>query len=147
MVLPRQPLEEIILVMKPKLDHLNIRLETRIDEGLPETRMDKDKIKQVLWNLIMNAVESMPQGGGIEIFVARDDQKQYIEYRIQDHGSGISPELMVDIFTPFFTTKKEGIGIGLHISREIALAHKGEIRIHPTGQGTAAVLLIPINEI
>ena len=146
MVLPRQPLEEMILVMKPKLDHLNIRLETQVDEDLPETRMDRDKIKQVLWNLMMNAAESMPQGGKIEIFVTQDDQKQYIEYRIQDQGSGIAPEFLADIFTPFFTTKKEGIGIGLHISREIALAHKGEIRIHPTGQGTTAVLLIPINE-
>jgi signal transduction histidine kinase len=145
MVLPRQPLEEMILVMKPKLDHLNIRLEIRIDDDLPEIRMDRDKIKQVLWNLMMNAVESMPHGGKIAISVARDDQKQYLEYRIQDQGSGIAPEFLADIYTPFFTTKKEGIGIGLHISREIALAHKGEIRIHPTGQGTTAILLIPIN--
>ncbi len=145
-VLPELPLEEVILIIRPKLDHLNIRLEIRTEADLPKIPMDRDKIKQVLWNLMMNAAESMPQGGVIEVCVAQDHKKEWIEYRITDSGSGIDPKLMDDIFTPFFTTKKEGIGIGLHISREIALAHKGEIRIHPTGQGTTVVLLIPINQ-
>ena len=145
MVLARQPLDEVLLVINPKLDHLNIRLETSMDKDLPKIRMDKDKIKQVLWNLMMNAVESMPQGGMIKVCVMQDDIKEYIEYSVKDSGSGIDPELMADIFTPFFTTKTEGIGIGLHISREIALSHGGKIRLHPTGEGTTAVLLIPIN--
>lgn len=146
MILPGLLLEEVILVMKAKLDHLNIRLETLMDKDLPKIRMDRDRIKQVLWNLLMNAVESMPQGGVIKAGVKQDDKKEYVEYSIRDSGSGITPELMTDIFTPFFTTKKEGIGIGLHISREIALAHKGELHILPMEQGTTAVLLIPINQ-
>ncbi len=69
-----------------------------------------------------------------------------MEYSIQDNGPGIDPKDMDDIFTPFFTTKKEGIGIGLHVSREIAKAHKGEINIISTKEGTKACFRIPCNK-
>lgn len=145
MVHPGIPLDEVIMVMTPKLDHLNIRLKSHKAPVLPDIMMDKDKIKQVLWNLMMNAAESMPKGGDLEVCVILEDQTKRIEYLIKDGGPGIDPLHLENIFTPFFTTKKEGIGIGLYISREIAQAHTGDLRIFPTDRGTTAVLSIPVN--
>jgi signal transduction histidine kinase len=144
---PMLPLEEVIIIIKPKLDHLNISLTSQIDPDISEILLDKDKIKQVLWNLMMNGVESMPQGGSLSVFLKMSDKEGFIEYSVKDSGSGINQKDMDSIFTPFFTTKKEGIGIGLHVSKEIANAHKGEIKIIPTNQGTKAVLLIPCNKV
>lgn len=143
MINPRLPIEEVITVIKPKLDHLNICLSSHIDPHLPKVLLDKDKIKQVLWNLMMNGAESMPRGGFLEVILRRNKAAEFIEYIIKDSGSGIKQEDMNHIFTPFFTTKKEGIGIGLHVSKEIATAHNGNIKIILTNQGIKAVLLIP----
>ena len=143
MINPILPLEEVITVIRPKLDHLNICFTSQIEPHLPEILMDKDKIKQVLWNLILNGAQSMPQGGILEIILEKNKTDDSIEYRIIDKGSGIDPKDMASIFTPFFTTRKEGIGIGLHVCKEIATAHKGEIKILPTNQGTTAILIIP----
>jgi len=140
---PSLPLEEVICLIKPKLDHLNIHLKSEIEPDLPEIMVDRDKIKQILWNLMLNGAQSMPQGGMLEVFLGKDENSGLIEYTIKDSGSGIDPEDMANIFTPFFTTKKEGIGIGLHVSREIATAHGGKIKIIPTNQGTKAVFFIP----
>ncbi|MDA3787110.1 MAG: ATP-binding protein [Desulfobacula sp.] len=142
---PRLPLEDVITVIAPKLDHLNISLTLHIEPDIPKILMDKDKIKQVLWNLMMNGAQSMPQGGNLDVFLKMRVKEGFIEYSIKDYGSGITQTDMDHIFTPFFTTKKEGIGIGLHVSKEIARAHKGEIKIMPAKTGTTAVLLIPCN--
>ena len=140
---PSLPLEEVICLIKPKLDHLNIDLKSEIEPDLPEIMADRDKIKQLLWNLMLNGAQSMPQGGMLEVFLGKNEKAGFIEYIIRDGGSGINPEDMANIFTPFFTTKKEGIGIGLHVSKEIATLHNGEIKIIPTNQGTKAVFFIP----
>lgn len=140
---PRLPLEEVITVITPKLDHLNIRLAVDIEPDLPKIQMDTDKIKQVLWNLLMNGAQSMPKGGRLGVCLKMSDGENGIEYRIRDTGAGIPQQDMDHIFTPFFTTKKEGIGIGLHVCKEIARAHQGDIKILPANQGTTAVLFIP----
>lgn len=141
-VSPAQPVNEIIKVILPKMNHLNIHLETVIDLAIPDILMDKDKIKQILWNLMMNGAESMPHGGTLTICLQKKDNHG-IEYSIMDNGDGIDSKNMDTIFTPFFTTKKEGIGIGLTISKEIANAHHGKLILTSTSEGTTAILSLP----
>ena len=71
-----------------------------------------------------------------------DRSGEEIEYRIKDEGPGIGDQNIEDLFQPFYTTKKEGIGIGLHVSRQIARAHNGRLELTDTGNGTLAVLTI-----
>ncbi|MCP4373489.1 MAG: hypothetical protein GY797_36110 [Deltaproteobacteria bacterium] len=142
---PHHPLKEVIAIIKPKLDHLNIHLRLDIEPDIPELLMDADKIKQVLWNLMMNGTESMPHGGSLLVSLKKNNITQSVEYSVTDNGSGIDPKNRDHIFTPFFSTKKEGIGMGLHVSKEIANAHKGKIELISTDPGTKAVLSIPCN--
>ena len=141
-VLPEAPLNEIIPAIHPKLSHLNIRLDCDIDSPGHKILLDRDKIKQVLWNLMINGAQSMPQGGRIQVSMRPGRSGDEIEYRIKDEGPGIGDQNIEDLFQPFYTTKKEGIGIGLHVSRQIARAHDGRLELTDTGNGTLAVLTI-----
>ena len=123
------PLNDVLAVIKPKLDHLNIAVSLDIASDLPVCRMDKDKIKQVLWNLLMNSADSMPGGGHIFVSLKHDKDISMIEYRIEDTGTGIDEADVENLFAPFFTTKKEGVGIGLYVSREITVAHNGTLML------------------
>lgn len=140
------PLNEVISVIKPKLDHLNIHFSSDIESDLPSCRMDKDKVKQVLWNLMMNSADSMPGGGQIFISLRHSKNRNMVEYQIEDTGTGIEDADVENLFAPFFTTKKEGIGIGLYVSREIAVAHKGTLVLENGTKGARAVLSIPCTQ-
>jgi len=146
-VIPAElPLNEVVSVIKPKLDHLNIHFSFDIESDLPSCRMDKDKIKQVLWNLMMNSADSMPGGGLISISLRYGKDRNMIEYQIEDTGVGIKEADVENLFAPFFTTKKEGVGIGLYVSREIAVAHKGTLMLGNGAKGARAVLSIPCTQ-
>ncbi|MFH2091670.1 MAG: ATP-binding protein [Pseudomonadota bacterium] len=142
-VAPHTPINEIIEVILPKINHLNITLETDINQTLPDILMDNDKIKQVLWNLMMNGAQSMPNGGTLKVWLHEKANTNQIEYGIEDKGCGITQENMETVFTPFFTTKTEGIGIGLSVSREITEAHHGELTLISSSEGTTAKLILP----
>nr|WP_319494746.1 HAMP domain-containing sensor histidine kinase [uncultured Desulfobacter sp.] len=137
------PLKDVLAVIKPKLDHLNIDFSLDIASDLPVCKMDKDKIKQVLWNLLMNSADSMPGGGHIFVSLTHDKDISMIEYRIEDTGTGIDAADVENLFAPFFTTKKEGVGIGLYVSREIAVAHNGTLMLGNGTKGARAVLSLP----
>nr|WP_321402678.1 HAMP domain-containing sensor histidine kinase [uncultured Desulfobacter sp.] len=137
------PLNDVLAVIKPKLDHLNIDVSLDIASDLPVCQMDKDKIKQVLWNLLMNSADSMPGGGHILVSLNHDKESSMIEYRIEDTGTGIDEADVENLFAPFFTTKKEGVGIGLYVSREIAVAHNGTLVLVNGAKGARAVLSLP----
>lgn len=143
LVRPGLPLEEVMELIRPKMDHLKIKAETLTAGELPGVMMDRDKIKQVLWNLLKNGIESMPEGGRLGVFLETDPEGGTVNYRIRDYGGGLGREDREQVFAPFHTTKKEGIGIGLHVSREIARAHGGDLQLIPEPKGTTAVLTLP----
>ncbi len=103
--------------------------------------VDAGQIQQVLTNLIMNGVESMPQGGTVEVSIAQVTARPpqgsdavegaYARIEVRDHGEGMSPEIMEQIFEPFFTTKGvgEGTGLGLSIAYGIVQEHGGWIDV------------------
>jgi two-component system NtrC family sensor kinase len=126
-----------------KLQHVQVLKE--FDPVLPKVSADFDQLQQVCTNLIMNAIQAMPEGGTLTIRTSADDTQVKIE--VQDTGVGISPENMRKLFTPFFTTKREvkGVGLGLAVSYGIIQRHKGRIEVQSKeGEGTTFTVYLPL---
>ena len=137
-------INEIIPVIKPKLSHLNISLLKDLTETLPEVEADRDKLKQVIWNIIINSMDSMPYGGIIKISTKYNRFKESLEIIIEDEGEGINEQELENMFSYFYTTKPEGLGLGLSISKEIIEKHGGTMAIENRNvKGARATILIP----
>lgn len=105
--------------------------------------MDRDKIVQVLINLIRNAFEAMNDPGEVHIVLVHEGDKAYTS--ITDTGSGIPDNALADIFNPFYTTKEEGTGLGLALCQKIAQDHHGEITVRSeVGVGSTFTLELPV---
>ncbi len=113
-----------------------VRVTFRIDQAHDLVLVDKVQIQQVLLNLVRNAIEAMEQSPRRELLIAsraRDDD--LLELYVADSGPGISPEIAAQLFQPFVTTKRYGMGVGLSISRSIIESHGGQIRVESNGGG------------
>jgi two-component system sensor histidine kinase AtoS len=105
---------------------------------------DKEQMKQVILNLLLNAIQAMPKGGRLDLSgqVSADDQ--WVQFSILDSGVGIPPEDMDKLFDPFFSTKEGGVGLGLSIAHRIIDQHYGKIEIESRPeQGTVFKLWLP----
>ena len=124
---------------------LETRLAVRVDAGPDLTiHADGDQLDQLLINLVRNAVDaSLETGGGVRVSWARDGE--VLELRVEDEGAGLAGG--ANLFVPFFTTKPEGSGIGLVLSRQIAEAHGGTLVLENrnNGPGAVAVVRIPLD--
>ncbi|OQW35901.1 MAG: hypothetical protein A4E19_15700 [Nitrospira sp. SG-bin1] len=139
--------------LEVKAGNLSVSIERRLAEELPRTMVDRQQIKQVLMNLILNAIDAMKASGGRLTVTTRPltrlDGTRWIQLDMTDTGSGISPENLPHIFDPFFTTKHEsteheGTGLGLSIVHQIVQEHSGTIEAQSTvGQGTTFTLTLP----
>jgi len=105
--------------------------------------VDPEQIKQVLLNILINAIQVQPSGGKIKVRVSRDSVDVVIS--IQDFGPGIAAENLGRVFDPFFTTKREGTGLGLAISYQLVNHNGGRIRAEsPPGQGACFRISFPM---
>lgn len=124
----------------------NIQLITDIEDGIPMLKVNQDKIQQVFLNLIINALDAMPEGGTLRISMKRLDS--HVETVFSDTGIGIETNMMDKIFDPFFTTKSpgRGTGLGLSICYGIIKEHNGIITVKSKkGEGTTFTITLPIN--
>lgn len=113
---------------------------------IPEIMIDADKIKQVLFNLFLNALEMMPEGGILQVKVTPVEGNA-VNITISDSGPGIDRKHLAHIFDPYFTTQPSGTGLGLSIVHKIVEAHDGEIRAESTpGEGATFSILLPVME-
>ena len=111
---------------------------------------NKAEIRQVIWNMISNAIQAMPEGGELKIETREvfNDTKEYLEIRISDNGCGIEEKNQDKVFEPFYTTKKNGTGLGLAIVNRIVENHMGKIKIKSKpGKGTDCIVLLPRQEV
>ncbi len=107
-----------------------------------EIRGVRDQLVQVLVNLLLNAVESMPSGGTVHIASTSTDSG--IKLKVRDSGLGLTREVRKRIFEPFFTTKKQGVGLGLSLSKSLIEAHGGDIHVRSEpGEGTCFTISLP----
>jgi signal transduction histidine kinase len=103
------------------------------------------QLKQVLINLIKNAIESMPSGGDIHVFIDKTNNGKVI-IKIQDQGCGIPEDLLENIGIPFYTTKQKGTGLGMMTSFKIIESHAGSMEItSKEGEGTIVKILLPVH--
>jgi PAS domain S-box-containing protein len=135
--------EEIHSLLQQELKTHEVELHKSLDNGIPEVSLDPKQIKQVLINVMKNAIESMPEGG--HLFVTTKLQEDSFTLSITDTGKGIAPQDLDTVFEPFMTTKKEGTGLGLAICRKIIEDHDGEISIESKlGSGTVCNIVLPV---
>lgn len=138
-------LERLLELTLPGYLHTGLKVHIEMPEGLPEVVTDPELLRQVLTNLIKNAVDAMGDKGALRLRVLHDDSGLRIE--VEDTGPGIPLELRQQIFEPFYTTKPpgKGTGLGLAICREIVQGLKGSLQVEDAREGTGArfVLQLP----
>ncbi|MBC2711705.1 MAG: HAMP domain-containing protein [Desulfosarcina sp.] len=137
-------IDQLIPVIRPKLAHRKITVRTDSQDDLPQLTLDPDKVKQVLWNLLLNAMESMPAGGAVTVRTLLEPAGHAC-ICVEDEGGGIDNAHRDALFDPFFTTKPEGLGLGLSTSREIITAHGGTLTLeNMTPAGVRATIALPL---
>ncbi len=149
-------IEEILLLQKESPLMKNIQIKLNYDPSLPLVEADEGKLKQVFLNLIQNSMEAMKRNGTLTV-----STKLYADFQIlskkqraairmilveiKDTGEGLSDDIINKLFTPFFTTKSNGSGLGLFISQKIIDEHRGRLKLKKNkDKGTTAQVYIPL---
>lgn len=118
------------------------KVEARLDAELAPFRFDADQIRQVVWNIILNAAQAADGKGGVRVYTGLS--KGFAFFRVEDDGPGIAPGVREEMFQPFKTTKSHGTGLGLAIADRIVRAHGGRIEVESAaGKGAAFTVLLP----
>jgi signal transduction histidine kinase len=117
----RRLLDEILLLLRPELERRRIRAEWETTAPIPPVELDRNQIEQVLVNVLRNAMESIGENGRIGLRLAIDGDRPVLA--VTDTGPGIPEDVRPLLFTPFFSTKRDGRGLGLTLVREILTAH------------------------
>lgn len=139
-------LENTCYLMGPYLKSAHIQVSKKFDPSIPKIIVDQTQMKQVFLNLIKNAAESMTQGGKLTVESMTEDE--YIKIDFTDTGEGMTPEILQNLFTPFFTTKVDGTGVGLAVSQKIIDDHNGFIKIKSVPkEGTTFSISLPIKNV
>ena len=142
----KEALNEVINLSKLSYAEKNVGLSFNysIDDSFL-VKFDKLKLNQVILNVLKNALEVSKAGDMVEVSITKNSYENLIHINIKDHGAGIEAQHRDKIFTPYFTTKNKGSGLGLSYSKKIMEAHGGDLIISSTGSdGTSFAMLLPI---
>ena len=153
-VAPQALLDAIEPLVRLQARKLGVQVHTRIEHGLRQVRCDRTMVEQVLLNLVRNGMQAMDHPGlhsrdlVIEIRRGPDGGRDaWVTFSVIDQGVGISEEVARQLFTPFFTTKPEGMGLGLSLCRTVVEQHGGALRYEPQlPQGTAFIFTLPTQQ-
>jgi len=129
-----------------RLQDSGIEVEPDFDEGLPPVQVDPDMAHQVVLNLVINAIQAMPDGGTLRVSTGlrrTRSTKTYVDVIVNDSGPGIPEDVKEKIFDPFFTTRSMGTGLGLSISLQIAREHGGNLTARNLTQGSSFRFSLP----
>ncbi|KGK91916.1 kinase [Desulfosporosinus sp. HMP52] len=137
-------LEEGVCLIQPALQQSFIKLErVRSELDQKEVEVDPDQIKQVILNILLNAIEAQGIGGVIHLQVV--EEEGYVGFAVSDRGPGITQEVMPYVYDPFFTTKDKGTGLGLSVVHRILDQHGGKVTISNNNERGARVeILLPL---
>ena len=136
-------MEETVLLVAAEAKRRGIAIRKAWPRDLPLIWVDGAQLKQVFLNILLNALQAMPPGGTVHVRMYGDGTT--ITTDIQDQGDGIPMEFQAQLFTPFFTTKPKGAGLGLSISQRIVQGHGGSIRVlSERGEGTTVRIALPL---
>jgi signal transduction histidine kinase len=155
--------EHVLNIMQPQCTEMGVIIH-RVYHDVPVVQVDMAQMEQVLFNLYMNAIQAMPEGGvltvscqlipcqqgksfefGEPIGVIDECSKSWLELSVSDTGIGITPDQLERIFQPFYTTKAHGIGLGLPITRRLVEDHRGHLLVESQpGYGATISVRLPI---
>lgn len=137
--------EETLQLLRPQIEKQRIIVEKEF-QALPMIQIDREQMKQAMLNLLLNAIQAMPEGGQLTLRGQNSIEGQWIHLSIEDSGMGISPEDIDKLFDPFFSTKEGGIGLGLSITHRIIDQHHGKIEVENAPEkGTIFTVWLPIH--
>ncbi len=134
-------IEETVDMVRHEAEQSQVVITTECSQEL-DIRGNRDRLSQVLLNIIRNGLQAMPGGGNLAVTVKPSDT--YVSIMVTDSGHGIKPDDMQKIFEPFFTTKARGTGLGLALCRKIIVEHNGTINIESSPTGTKVTIILPV---
>lgn len=147
-------MDEVLLLLSPYQETCRVRLTKAYDSDTPAVNVDRNHIKQALFNICLNGIQAMQGGGELKIGLMPGQRRKHggsrpaiakdVKIVIKDTGAGIPGEIKHRIFDPFFTTKADGMGMGLSLSHKILAAHGGVIEFSSDGEGTLFEVYIPV---
>jgi signal transduction histidine kinase len=143
-------IQEMVVFIENEAKKKGVLIKRELGADLPMGLMDRNRLKQVFLNLLLNAVQATGRGGTITVSsrcIIEDNENQFLQVSVSDTGSGISEENIEKLFTPFFTTKKsEGSGLGLMTCHHIIDDHRGTIEVKSElGKGTTFNIQLPLD--
>jgi len=140
----------IVRILDTEAKEREVAMYRHLSPDLPKIFIDKEQIKQVSMNVILNALQSIEGRGVVEVstrLFSKNGTEQYVQIEVRDSGAGIPEKDIEDIFNPFFTTKKDGSGLGLSISHQIVQEHGGYIVVESqVGKGTTFLINLPVRQ-
>lgn len=137
-------IRHVLMLIEGDLEGKHLAVSLDIKDNLPQIRIDRDQITQVLLNILLNAIQTTDSGGRIHVSADVQGDINQLELTIKDSGKGISSDDLPKIFDPFFSTKKQGAGLGLAIAHTIIENHHGEITVESEeGKGSAFRIRLP----
>jgi signal transduction histidine kinase len=140
---PHTVIERILALSNKYRQHRHVTLKLDLMDNPPIIRGVPDELEQVFLNLVLNAVEAMPEGGTLRISSSLEEERLAISFT--DTGQGIPPQHLSHIFDPFFSTKEESTGLGLSISYDIVERHEGQITVESeVDEGSTFTVWLPI---
>ena len=140
---------DVLALVNHLLRTSGIQLVTDLSDGIPWITVNRNQIKQVILNLVHNALHAMPTGGELHITTnrRRRDQRDWLTMSLTDTGTGIAPENLERVFEPFFTTRSKdgGTGLGLSVTYGIITDHGGFIDVESqVGKGSTFIVRLPV---
>lgn len=140
----RHTVKQVLALASADLEGRGISVSSQMPESAVMVKIDSDLMKQALLNVVLNAAQAMPEGGSMEVSLKGDNRWATISVR--DHGTGIPPEVLPRIFDLYFTTKREGSGIGLAMTYRIVQFQNGKIDVESKPDlGTTFHLCLPLS--
>jgi signal transduction histidine kinase len=135
-------LDETVELAKDRVELKKVKIEKLYEVGICKVYIDKEQMKIALLNILINAIEEVPEGKGVIKLMTNSPNKKCVVI-ISDNGKGIDPNLINRIFEPFFTGKKKGLGLGLTTTYNIMLSHKGTMKVESKlGKGTSFIITL-----
>jgi signal transduction histidine kinase len=134
--------DEVIALVRTKADEQGVAIETRVPDRAVEIEADAEKLKSCFANIVINAVQAMPDGGRLVVAIECDEGACHL--RFSDTGPGIPEEALDRVFEPYYSTKDTGTGLGLAVTKKIVEEHGGRIRVESApGEGTTFEVDLP----
>jgi signal transduction histidine kinase len=118
--------QSVVELTRQQAEQQGVQLHVRVPEGLPTVMVDGQQLRQAILNLMINAIQALPEGGGV--WVAIEEEEERLRILVEDDGPGLDEESQRRALEPFYTTKESGTGLGLSIAFQIADRHGGDLR-------------------